>query len=411
MNHINTKVLAGLTAAAILAIGAAVLVSHHRQPAEGSGEVAYALPDLRQQVNDVKSITIVVGNNKTAVTLNNGEQGWSVHERGDYLADNGKLRGLLIKLADTRLLQKKTANTQRYPDLGVEDVKAKDAKGVLLKLEGLSKPAQLIIGNASSHGDGTFVRRPDDPQSWLAQGQIHIDRDPVQWLDTELADIASERIAEIVLSTAQGKTLRLFRDEANGNFQLADLPRGRELAAPDVIGALASTLSRLTLEDVVSREGYSLPEGSHQSKAHYRTFDGVNVEVIAWKQGSKHYASFEASLDQAQADKSIQSEQNKANADYEAQQKTAEKGSKPAEGQEAEIDSASAPLAVKDPVKFRQQRLDEISAEIARLKTRFQERHFMIPEFKYANMDKTIDDVLKPLSEAKKPAVKAKVSK
>ncbi|MGZ8214861.1 MAG: hypothetical protein ACXWTP_10215, partial [Methylosarcina sp.] len=186
---------------------------------------------------------------------------------------------------------------------------------------------------------------------------------------------------------------------------LGGLPSGRELAAPDVVGGLASTLSGLKLEDVVAGKTSTPPEDNPLLKAHYRTFDGVNVEAAAWPRDDKHYASFSASLDQAAADKAIQSEQDKAKADYQAQQK-------PAEGQAAKADAEPpAPLAVRDPAKYRQQRLDELNAEIARLNQRFQGRHFAIPDFKYANMDKTIDDVLKPLSETKKPAAKAKVQK
>jgi hypothetical protein len=389
MNHINTKVLGGLAVAAVIAIGAAALVSNYRQPdSENSDEAAYALPELRRHVNDVKTVAIIASDNKPVVTLENGEHGWTVREKEGYPADTGKLRGLLLNLADARLLQEKTAHAERYADLAVEDVKNKDAKGVLIKLEGLAEPAQLIIGNGSSHGGGTFVRRPNDNQSWLAQGQIRVDRDPVQWLDTALIDIAPDRIAEIELNKAQGKSLRLFRQEpGNGNFQLGGLPSGRELAAPDVVGGLASTLSGLKLEDVVAGKNPPQPEDNLLLKAHYRTFDGVNVEAVAWPRDGKHYASFSASLDQAAADKAIQSEQAKADAE------------------------PPAPLAVRDPAKYRQQRLDELNAEIARLNQRFQGRHFAIPDFKYTNMDKTIDDVLKPLSETKKPAAKTKVQK
>lgn len=416
MNHINTKVLGGLAAAAIVAIGAAAVVSSYRQPgSESPEEAAYALPELHQHINDVKAVGFVVADDKPAVTLENKGTSWTVREKEGYPADTGKLRGLLLNLANARLLQEKTANTERYKELGVEDLKNKEAKGVLIKLEGLAGPAQLIIGNGSNHGGGTFVRRPGDTQSWLAQGQIRVDRDPGQWLDTALTDIASGRIAEIVLSQVQGKTLRLFRQEpGQADFQLANLPAGRELAGPDALGGLASTLTGLKLEDVVAAKTHPRPEGIQPLQGRYRTFDGVNVEVSAWPQDGKHYASFSAFLDQAAADKAIQSEQDKAKADYQSLQKTAEKESNPAEGQAANVKTAAAPpapLAVQDPAKYRQQRLDELNAEITHLNQRFQGRHFAIPEFKYANLDKSLDDVLKKVSTTKKPKLSSQAKK
>ncbi|WP_020564593.1 DUF4340 domain-containing protein [Methylosarcina fibrata] len=410
MNHINTKVLSGLAVAAVVAIGAAVLVSSSREPAsESSDEVAYALPELRGHLNDVKTVGLIAADNKPAVTLENGGTGWTVSEKEGYPADTGKLRGLLLNLANARLLEEKTAQAERYSDLGVEDVSNKDAKGILVKLEGLTGPSQLIVGNTSSHGGGTFVRRPGDRQSWLAQGQIRIDRDPIQWVDTVLTDIPSERIAEIALNQGQGKMLRLFRQEpGNGNFRVADLPKGREPAAPDVVGGLASTLSGLKLEDVIAAKTHPQPDGAPKLQGRYRTFDGVTVHVTAWLQDGRHYASFSAALDQAAADKAIRSEQDKAKAGAEARQKAAEKESKPA----AKTDTApAAPPAVQDPAKYRQQRLDELNAEIAHLNRRFQDRHFVIPDFKYANMDKSPDDVLKPLAATQTPLVKIKAKK
>jgi hypothetical protein len=414
MNHINTKVLGGLAVAAVVAIGAAAVVSKYRQPdSESPGGIAYALPSLRGHLNDVKTVGLIAADNKPAVTLENGGAGWTVREKDGYPADTGKLRGLLLNLADARLLEEKTAQTERYPDLGVEDVKNKDAKGLLVQIEGLAEPSQLIVGNTSSHGGGTFVRRPDDKQSWLAQGQIRIDRDPIQWVDTVVTDIPSERIAEIALNQGQGKPLRLFREEpGNGNFRMADLPKGREPAAPDVVGGLASTLSGLKLEDVAAAKTHPQPDGTPKLQGRYRTFDGVTVAVTAWPEGGKRFASFSASLDQAAADKAIRSEQDKAKADDEARQKAAEKESEPAAGQAAETDAApAAPPAVQDPAKYRQQRLDELNAEIAQLNRRFQDRHFVIPDFKYANMDKSLDDVLKPLSKTQTPPVKSKAKK
>lgn len=410
MNHINTKVLAGLAVAAVVAIGAAAVVSGYRQPdSESSAEAAFALPELRGHLNDVKSVGLVAAENKPAVTLENGGAGWTVREKDGYPADTGKLRGLLLNLANARLLEEKTAQAERYPDLGVEDVNNKDAKGLLVQLEGLARPSQLIVGNTSSHGGGTFVRRPGDQQSWLAQGQIRIDRDPIQWLETTLTDIASDRIAEIVLDQGQGKPLRLFREEpGNGNFRVADLPKGREPAAPDVVGGLASTLSGLKLEDVVAAKTHPQPDGAPSLQGRYRTFDGVTVVLTAWPKDGKHYASFSATLDQAAADKAIRSGQDKVKADAEARQKDAEKGSKPA----AKTDAApAAPPAVQDPEKYRRQRLDELNAEIAQLNRRFQDRHFAIPDFKYANIDKSLDDVLKPLSATQTPPVKSKAKK
>lgn len=400
MNHINSKVLLGLGVAAAVSLGAALWLSTSSRPTGESPESKnFALVDLHDHVNDVKGIAIVVAENKPAVTLVNGDKGWVIQEKAGYPANTGKLRELLLKLADARLLEAKTANEQRYAELAVEDIKGKDAKGVLIKLDGLSKPASMIVGNTSSHGDSTFVRRPDDKQSWLASGLINVERDPVQWLDTALLDIAADRIGEIILTKPGNKSLRLFKQQVgDSNFQIADLPTGRQAADAQIINGLASTLASLMLQDVASAQSLPAPDDSQLLKARYRCFDGVAIDVAAWTKNDKYFARFSAALDQPQADTAIQAEQNqfkqsKAKADYNAKQKP---------GNPVAESSGLPPLAVSEPAKHRQQRLDELTAEVARLNQRWQDWSFTIPAYTYTNMDKTLNDVLKPIEKKTK---------
>ncbi|OAI16244.1 hypothetical protein A1507_11840 [Methylomonas koyamae] len=373
MNHVNHKLIAGLAGAALLAIGAAVWVTTSRQPAAETTTSEYALPGLNGQINAVKSVAIVGAETKTLVTLDHGEQGWTVREKGGYPADTGKLRELLLNLADAKLLAAKTANPERYAELGVEDPHNQDAKGVLIKMEGVNPPLALIVGNASSHGGGTFVRRPAEAQSWLASGQFGVEREPAQWLNTALTDIASERIAEVVLTPAGGQPLRLIKTQrADADFRVENIPAGRELATPGVANALASTLAGLTLEDVAAATGASLEPTPNLAK--YRTFDGLTIQVTAWQKDGKSWARFEVSFDEAAAEQALQAEL--------AEPKAAE-DNKPSDGRD-------------DTEQQRRQRLDGLRNEAAQLKQRLAGWQFALPAYKYANMTKGMDALLKP---------------
>ena len=415
MNHINPKVLLGLGIAAAIAISAAVALSSFRKPVSENNEaIVYALPELHGHANEVKAIQFQVAEDKTAVTVVNSDKGWTVQQKANYPANFGKLRELLLSLADARLLEQKTTNEQRYNDLAVEDIKNKDAKGLLVSLEGLQKPVQLIIGNTSPHGDGVFVRRAGDMQSWLASGRIVVDREPAHWLDIALLDIATGRIAEIVLEKPGGNSLRLFKQQVGDNiFQLAGLPAGREVLEPAVNG-LASTLVGLNLEDVSPSQTLPVPDDSRLMKAHYRLFDGLNINITAWQDDGKHYARFEALLDKVQAEASIQLELSKTKSDFETRQKNLaeqadKQASKPAK------DDVKPPLAVSDPEGFRRQRLDELTKEVESINRRIQGWSYVIAAYKYANFDKSLTDLLKPLPEAKpvenKPAETKSASK
>ena len=143
--------------------------------------------------------------------------------------------------------------------------------------------------------------------------------------------------------------------------------------------------------DVLPAAQAKAPAEGQQRTAVYRTFDGIKVDVTAWKEGDKHQARFTATLEQARAEARIQQSQAKAKTDFEAKQKDDPKLTPPPE--------------VADPANDREQRLAVLAAEAATLTRRFDGWVFVIPPYKYTNMDKTMDDLLKAPAPAKPGAV------
>lgn len=401
MNHMNSKTVLGLGVAATVALIAAVAINSSRKPhSEGAQATSYALPELADRLNDVKSLSLTGPGSHLIATLEKGDQGWTLKEKGGYRADAGKVREYLLKLSQARLVEQKTANEQRYADLGVSDISAADAKGVLVALDGLSKPAQLIVGTVSPRGDGTFVRRSGDRQSWLAKGNIAPDKNATYWLDASIADIPATRVREFTLHKPDAKPLRGYKTlPADINYQVADLPRGRELSSDFAANTLGTTLAGLNFEDVFPA-AQNPPPADKVFRARYTTFDGVVVEVTAWKkEETRFYAQFRADKDAIVAEAAVAQAQAKAKADYEAQQ-TAQ----PADAKEAR--PAAPPVAVSDPAKDKADRLAAVDGEVAALKQRWDGWTFALPQHKFANLDKSVDELLKPVEQ--KPAATKK---
>lgn len=165
------------------------------------------------------------------------------------------------------------------------------------------------------------------------------------------------------------------------------------------------------MTDVLPEKSSPLPGENRLVKARYRTFDGLTVDVQAWKQDDKHLARLSAALDRAVADARIQAEQSKPKADYEAGQRQDAKDTAQGNAKNGAKTAESAPLAVTDPAKDRQERLDALSREVETLNRCFGGWRFVIPDYKYANMDKSLEDVLKPAAEKKGTGVKAQAGK
>jgi hypothetical protein len=390
----NQKTLIGLAIAALVAIVAAIAINRANTPrSESDGErSSYLAPALRDHVNDVSKVVVTGAENKTLATLERGANGWSLVEKGGYMVDTGKLREFLLKLADATLVEQKTANKDKYATLGVDDVSAKDAKGLQVELDGLAQPLKLIVGVAGPRG-GTFVRRAGDAQSWLASATLNVEKNAADWLKKDLVDIAANRIESVTITHPDGKRVRVTKDaEGDAKFKLADIPKGREAGSEYSANGLASTLAGLRFDDVVSAKEAASDDNA--LKASYATSDGPVVDVTAWEKDAKDYAQFTASLDATQADKGIAAQQAKANSEFETATAAAAKDSKPA-------DKPIKPLAVSDVVKDHENRLAALNKEVADLNARVNGWTYVLPAYKYATINKSIDDLLKPLEDKK----------
>jgi hypothetical protein len=406
-----------LAIAAVVALLLAVWAGVGRQPQESMPELTALAPGLRDGVNDITRIKLTGAASAPIVTLEKGESGWKVTEKGGYPADIVKVREFLLKLADATLIEQKTADPELHAKLGVEDIGKADAKGALLEIEGLKEPVKLIIGNYNGQGgDSTFVRRADDNQSWLAKGNFTVDKTSANWLRRDLVDVATNRIEEVAI-TADGKTLRVFKSKPDdANYTVADIPRGREVSSEFVANGLASVLSGLRFDDVMPA-GSAEPGQAKVFDVRYRFFDGLEVRAEAWEVDGKDYARFSALVDEARAATAVEAEQAKARSQYEtakaaaeAEAKATADAAKPTEGDTATAAAANAatpaaapavpeaPPAVSDPAKDRDERLAKLRTEAEEMNKTFEGWTFVIPSFKYANMNKTMDDMLKPKS-------------
>jgi hypothetical protein len=411
----NAKTLYALIGAALIALIAAVLINSSKKPqSDTAAQAQRLLPELHGHVNDVNTITLTGADNKVLATLKRSTDGWTVAEKANYPADVAKIREFLLKLDQATLLEQKTSSEKRYAELGVDDVKDKDAKGVLVDIAGLAQPLKLIIGNFNgAGGGGTFVRRAGDPQSWLANGNLTVDKNTADWEKRDLTDIAATRLQSVTLTNTDGKVLKAAKQQrTDANFKVADVPAGREASSEFVANGLGSVLANLRADDAFPAKDMAPPEKVH--KAQYVAFDGLVIDVTAWDKDGKDYAQFAAHLDDAAANADIDKEQVKARAAYDAAITAA---SKKAADEKTDAAKAAAdvpkPLAVSDAAKDRADKLEALNKEIETLNKTFNGWTFSIPSYKFTDMSKTMDDMLKPVEtkkpdEAKKAAPKKK---
>ena len=397
----NLRTLRILLVAAVVALIAAFWVSRNNAPeSEGRAQTnAVLLPQLRDEANDISTITISCAG-KAWVTLKRVNDGWVVAERAGYPADTAKLREFVLKLADASVLETKTANAARYAELGVEDPAAADAKSVLVTLSGMKTPLSLIVGAFNGGGGGgTFVRRTGETQSLLAKGNLLAEKDPAAWIRRDLAHVDAERIKQISITAPDGKTLRVAKETTSDtNFRIADVPKGREAASDYVANGLGTGMSHLRIDDVAAAK--DLPP-QKPFKVHYLAFGGLAIDAVAWDAGGRNAVQFVASNDAAQLDADIAAGQAKAKAAYDTEVAAAKLKALDAKGDDAAIAKAEAdvakPPSLVDPLQDAEQRRRAAAKVVEDLNRTFAGWTFIVPAYEFANYNKSIEELLKPL--------------
>lgn len=399
-------VLAGVAVLAIII--AAVLLGRRAPEAEGSLVGAPVLPSLAERLNDVERLRFTRADGDGTLTLERGDHGWTVAERDGYAADPAKVRLALINLGESRLLEPKTANPERYAQLGVQDIDADGASGSLVEVAGEGFDHRLIVGNRAA-GEGTYVRVAGEAQSLLATGNLVPDPEAGPWLERAITDIPSSRIQELELVKGEGQPLRIHKESPDDtNYSVADVPRGREVMSPYVANGLASMLSGLNLDDV-RRDDEDAHGELELHRATYRLFDGIVIEAQGWQEpesvdGSpgQAYLRLAAQLDEEAARRRIEADLEAEQAERRAVEAAAEsadgdgEADAPAEAAGDLDGGAQADVPEVDAEARSAERLAELQREVDAINSRVQGWLYRIPAFKFTNISKTMDDMLKP---------------
>ena len=261
-------------------------------------------PNLAPRLQDAARIEIV-HQGKTTAIVKHGDM-WGLVDRGGYVVQAAKLRGMLTALTELRLLEPRTTEPTEFNRLGLEDPNDKGGNSDLLRvLDASGKPiVAVVVGHRRVRVQGNvpeqvYVRLPDSNQTWLAEGSLQVDADPQLWLDRDIMNIDHARIASVAVTDGDAK-LELVRDGQKltmkepadhpplDDYKLDDVDRGLEL---------------LTFQDVQTDKD---PVGDKIGQSVYTTDDGLAVTATVFKGGKDIWVRFAATgsdKSKAEADK------------------------------------------------------------------------------------------------------------
>ncbi len=282
MSRPNTiVVLAAATLTALAVAGLMPEESAVREVEQG----ALLFPDLSGAENSVTGITIT--HSGGSLELARRENGWVATSKHGYPVKFGTVKKTIVGLSGLRTVEAKTARPEAYERLSLRALAEPGSQATLVRLSGADEVvlAELLVGKQrrAKAGGGpsmTYVRKPEEAGSWLAAGELRVNRDFTQWLERTITDIPAGQISEV--RVAHGATAEAAAEESvitrpavGGDLALGGLAPGTKAKIYE-LGYVAGALSGLDLDDVRPRAGLDFASGN---RTRFQTFDGLVVDI------------------------------------------------------------------------------------------------------------------------------------
>jgi len=274
----------------LVALAVAALATGDRTVSRAApGETA--LPVLAGKLDQVA----LVGLKRSALELTfvRDGDGWLVAEKDKYPAAAGKVRQIVLGMADLAFVEPKTQKADLYPRLELDDPGKGKSTLVTLKDKWGATLGELIVGKRrydrlGAGNDGVYIRQPGDPQAWLARGSLEFSDQLSSWLDRRILDLPEKRIARVTLTQPDGDKLVLTRATPDAEFTVEEAPSEAKFKSETATRQPAMALEALDLDDVKPAHDMPVPD-KDVFAASFVTFDGLTVDVRLFDNDNLHW--------------------------------------------------------------------------------------------------------------------------
>ena len=250
-----------------------------QRPHDSKDDEGLLFPHLFEQLSDVDTISIK--SNQDKFTLYKKGEDWFVKERWNYPADFSLVKRTLIDLAHTKILDRKTNNPEQFPILGVEGIADGGESTQLTLSQGNKQIVGLVLGRERELGQTSgvrqfFVRRLGEKRAWLAEGYLNVNPLMLNWINSQVINIARERIAQVNIIQPNGDTATIINLGKKDKFGTPE-SRDKTIFKYKQLGYdIAGTLFQLRMEDVQPADKFSR-HGAEVVTAEFITYDGLKI--------------------------------------------------------------------------------------------------------------------------------------
>jgi hypothetical protein len=236
------------------------------------------LPNLNP--DDVAEITLTKGDQ--SVTLNRGDDGFTVAEVHGHPASNQSVNRVLRALAELDLAKRVGTGDDLYRELGIT-ADAADMLEVALKGADGGDMVRLRVGRTFEGGQGSYLRRidSDGEPAYLSSRRVTLNPDPDTYLAKEIVSVERDEIERI-----DGPDFVFVRGD--DGLELEGVPRGRKEKAAEV-GRVKNILRALRFDEVLLADAEELRGLRPVQVMDVRLTDGSGYRLMTTTRDDEHF--------------------------------------------------------------------------------------------------------------------------
>ncbi|WP_439579769.1 DUF4340 domain-containing protein [Elioraea sp.] len=287
-------------AATLIGAAAIGVVAWQREPPRTEAAIidAPVFPDITPRLAAAERIE--VRRHDGTVTLERRDGAWGIAERSHYPARAERVREVFTGLAELRLIEERTGNPDLFSRLGLEDVTVAGGTSQLLTVTDAQGAtiAELIVGRRRIPTPGhqpaaIYVRRPGESRTYLAEGALRLDTDPMLWVEREVLDIKRQRVARVTARRAGAEPVTVVRADPAAEHAAVAEPPDDFKPEQHKVDDLPRALEWFSFNDV--RPAAELASAEETGEASLVTFDGLSLTIRVVKADDKRWAIVSAS--------------------------------------------------------------------------------------------------------------------
>jgi hypothetical protein len=251
----NAKHLIPLAAVAAVGVAATAWVLQTSTQTVASDRRGESIvPSLLAKANDITGLSVRDGNG--TITVERRDNRFVAAESG-YPIKTDTIRDVIASSAELAFEEARTADPNRYGDLGLADPDDKNAaeagKEITFRTAG-GELADFVVGktDATTGGPagGLFLRVKGQPQTFLARGNVRLPTIRSDWFVPFDLDVKRSEVKKVELAGGgrDGVTATAKADKP-GALELAEVPENRT-AEDFKVSRLATLVESFTFQDV-----------------------------------------------------------------------------------------------------------------------------------------------------------------